>query len=140
MITVCCHFAHSFKIMHISQPVCSEFVPPHNIQRIRSDRGVEVNVLCSRCIKGRDPIFMNFGISLRREFARFTLTLGSKLATILSGRLFTPTFSMQKQSELLYWAADPSTEVFNSSMFLNHLAKLELLPRLGLKISTLTPG
>ena len=90
--------------------------------------------------KDGSPRFMNFGLLLMKEFARFARLLGTKSATISSGRLFTPTFSMQKQSELLYWAADPSTEVFNSSMFLNHLAKLELLPRLGLKISTLTPG
>ena len=47
---------------------------------------------------------------------------------------------MQKQFKFLSWAADPSTEVFNGSMFLEHSTKLELLPRLGLKISTLTPG
>ena len=31
-------------------------------------------------------------------------------------------------------------EVFNGSMFLDHFAKLELLPWLGLKTSTLTPS
>ena len=47
---------------------------------------------------------------------------------------------MQKHVKLLSWAADPSTEVFNGSMFLNHFAKLELLSRLGLKTSTLNLG
>ena len=90
--------------------------------------------------KYRSPIFMNFGLSLMIEFARFTRLLGSKSATISPGRLFTPTFSMPDQFEFLSWAAYPSTEVFNGSMFLDHLAKLELLPRLGLKTSTLTLG
>ena len=47
---------------------------------------------------------------------------------------------MQKQSKFLSWAAYPSTEVFNGSMLLGNFAKLELLLRLGLKTSTLTPG
>ena len=47
---------------------------------------------------------------------------------------------MQKQVEFLFWAADLTTEVFNGLMLLDHLAKLKLLPRLGLKTSMLTPG
>ena len=47
---------------------------------------------------------------------------------------------MQKKFELLSWAAHPSMEVFNGLMFLENFAKLELLPRLGSKTSTLTPG
>ena len=83
---------------------------------------------------------MNFGLLLMTEFARFPRLLGSKSATISPGRFFTPILSMQEQFEFLSWAADPSTEVFNGLMLLNHLAKLELLPRLELKKSTLTPG
>ena len=83
---------------------------------------------------------MNFGLFLRKELVRFTRLLGSKSATISPGRLFTPTSSMQKQFEFLSWAADQSTEVFNGSLFLYHLAKLELLPQIGLKTYTLTPG
>ena len=83
---------------------------------------------------------MNFGILLMMEFARFTRLLGSKSTTISPGKLFTPTFSMPDQFEFLSWATDPSTEVSNGSMFLDHSAKLEFLPRLGLKTSTLTPG
>ena len=89
--------------------------------------------------KVESPRFTNFGISLRKEFARFTRMLGSKSATILSGRLFTPTFPMHEKSEFLSWVADPSTEVSNGLIFLDHLVKLELLPRLGLKTSTFTP-
>ena len=83
---------------------------------------------------------MNFGIFLIIEFARFTRILGSKLATISSGRLFTSTFSMHKNSEFLSWFADLSTKMSNGSMFLDYLAKLELLTQFGLKTYTLTPG
>ena len=86
------------------------------------------------------PRFMNFGLSRRTEFERFTRLLGSKSATILAGRLFTPTFSMHEKSEFLSWVPYPSTEVPNGSMFLDHYMKLELLTRLGLKTYTFTPG
>ena len=79
---------------------------------------------------------MIFGLSLWTEFATFTRMLGSKSATILSGRLFTPTFSMHEKSEFLSWVADLSTEV----SFLNHLVKLEFLLRLELKTSMFTLG
>ena len=49
-------------------------------------------------------------------------------------------FSMHKSSEFLSWVADPSTEVSNGSMLLVYLVKLELLPRIGLKTPSLTPG
>ena len=94
----------------------------------------------SVALKDRSPKFMNFGLTLRTELARFTRLLGYKSVTISPGRLFKPIFPMQKQFELLFWAEDPSTEVFNGSMFLTHFAKLELLPQIGLKNSTLTPG
>ena len=90
--------------------------------------------------KDRRQRFMNIEIVLRRELARFTRFLGSKSATISSGRLSTPTFSMHKQFELISWAEDPSMEVSNGSIFLDRLAKLELLPQIGLKKSTSTPG
>ena len=90
--------------------------------------------------KAGKPRFLIFGISLRTEFARFTRMLMSKSATILSGRLFTPTFSMHEKSKFISWVADPSTELSNGSMFLVHLEKLELIPRIGLKTPTLTPG
>ena len=83
---------------------------------------------------------MNFGLSLMTEFASSIRFLGSKSVTISLGRRFIPIFLMQKQFEFLSWAVDPSTEVFNGSMFLDHLEKLELLLRLGLKTSTFTPG
>ena len=66
--------------------------------------------------------------------------IGSKSATILSRKLSTPTFSMHKKSEFLSWVVDPWTEVSNGSMFPVHLAKLEILPRIGLKTPLLTPG
>ena len=47
---------------------------------------------------------------------------------------------MHEKSEFLSWVADLWTEVSNGSMFPVHLAKLEILPRLGLKIPSLTPG
>ena len=90
--------------------------------------------------KVRSLRFLNFGLLLRTEFARFTRMLGSKSATISSGRLFTPTFSMHQKSEFLSWVPDLSTEVSNGSMSLVHLAKLEFLPRLGPKTPPLTPG
>ena len=83
---------------------------------------------------------MNFGLFPRAELAKFIRLLGSKSVTTSPGRLFTPILSMHKDVELLSWDADPSTEVFNGSMFLDHFAKLELLPPLGLKKSTLTLG
>ena len=83
---------------------------------------------------------MNFGLLPKTELAEFIRFLGSKSVTILPGILFTLILSVQKDVELRSWAGDPSTEVFNGLMFLNHLAKLEWLPRLGLKTSTLTLG
>ena len=40
---------------------------------------------------------------------------------------------MHEKSKFLSWFSDPWTEVSNGSMLPVHLAKLELLPRLGLK-------
>ena len=47
---------------------------------------------------------------------------------------------MHEKSEFLSWVEDPSMKVSNGSMFLDHLVKLELLQRFGLKNSTFTPG
>ena len=45
---------------------------------------------------------------------------------------------MQKDVELRSWDGDPSMEVLNGSMFLNHFARLEWIQWLGLKTYTLT--
>ena len=91
-------------------------------------------------LKDKSPESMNFGLSLRKELARFTRFLRSKSVTNFPGRLFTQIFPMQKQFKLFSWAADPSTELFNVSMLLDHFSKLELLLRIGLKTSTLNLG
>ena len=44
------------------------------------------------------PRLFNFGLLLRKEFARFTCLLGSKSATIYPRTLITPTFSMHEKS------------------------------------------
>ena len=49
-------------------------------------------------------------------------------------------FFNERQSEFLSWVAEPWTEVFDGLMLPVHLAKLEVLLRLGLKIPSLTPG
>ena len=140
MITVCCRFDHSFKTMTRREPVVFEVFPPRTVQRISSGRGGKGNVWFTRCIKGREPeiyelwTFDEDGI---REVHPFVWV---QISDDFTGETFHTHFSMQEQFEFLSWAAYPSTEVFNGSIFLNHLVKLELLPRLGLKTSTLTPG
>ena len=47
---------------------------------------------------------------------------------------------MHEKFEFLSGVAEPWTEVFYGSMFPVHFEKLEVLPRLGLKTPTLTPG
>ena len=42
------------------------------------------------------PRFLNFGLSLRTEFARFTRILGSKSATIFWGEVLLPLFNAQE--------------------------------------------
>ena len=83
---------------------------------------------------------MNFGILPRTELAKFICLIISKSVTTSPGRLFTLILSLQKDVELRSWARYPSMEVFNGLMFLGHFTKLELLPWLGLKTSTLTLG
>ena len=55
MITVCCRFAQSFKIICIHQPAYFEVVPLCPIQRLSSGRGGEGGVWFTRCIEGREP-------------------------------------------------------------------------------------
>ena len=59
--------------------------------------------------------------------------LESELLMISLWRLFTPNFPMHKKSEFLSWVVYLSTEVSNGLMFLVHMVKLELIPRIGLK-------
>ena len=47
---------------------------------------------------------------------------------------------MYKKSEFLSWVAYQWTEVSNGSMFPVHLAKLEILPQIGLKTPAFTAG
>ena len=55
MITISCCFAHSFKIMCITQPVIPLCVPPQPIQALCSGRGGEIDVMYIRCLNGRVP-------------------------------------------------------------------------------------
>ena len=119
--------------MRTPQPVCYEVVPPRTVQRLISGRGGEVDVWFTRCIGGWEPEIYEIWTLARDGIREVHCMIGSKSATILSGRLFTPNFSMHENSELISWVADLSTEVSNVSMFLDHFVKLELIPRLGLK-------
>ena len=47
---------------------------------------------------------------------------------------------MHDKSKFLSWVADPWTKVSDGSMFPVHLAKLEVVLRLGLKTPSFTPG
>ena len=55
MITVCCRFAHCFKIMRIPHPVWTEVIFPSPDQAICSGRGGKREVVYIRCIDGREP-------------------------------------------------------------------------------------
>ena len=55
MITVCCRFAHSFKIMCMPQPGIPEVVPLSPVQALCSGRGGEIKVEYIRCIEVREP-------------------------------------------------------------------------------------
>ena len=55
MITVCCRFAHSFKIMRIPQPEWTDVILPRTAQDIRSGRGGEIEIAYIHCIDGREP-------------------------------------------------------------------------------------
>ena len=55
MITVCYHFAHSFKTTRIPQTRWTEVFLPRPAQALRSGRGGEIDITYIRCINGRDP-------------------------------------------------------------------------------------
>ena len=55
MITISCCFAHGFNIMRIPQPGWAEVILLRTAQTIQSDRGVEIDISCIRCINGRVP-------------------------------------------------------------------------------------
>ena len=140
IITLCCRFAYSFKSCLNARHSALKFSLRVPFKELSLVERAKAMFCLSVALKARSPRFMNFGLLLMMEFARFNRMLGSKLVTISSGRLFTPTLSMHEKSKFLSWVAYPSTEVSNCLMFLDHLVKLELLLRLGLKKYTLTPG
>ena len=55
MLTVCCRFSHSFKIMPSCEPVCFEVLTPCTVQRLISGRGGEGNVYFTCCIVVQEP-------------------------------------------------------------------------------------
>ena len=55
MITVSCRFAHSFKIMRITQPIIPFRSPPQPVQFLCSGRGGKIDVLYIRSIDGQVP-------------------------------------------------------------------------------------
>ena len=55
MITVCCHFTHSFKTMARRDPVAVQAVPPSIVQALLSGRGGEDGFWFTRFIEGREP-------------------------------------------------------------------------------------
>ena len=82
MITVCCRFSHSVKIMRIPKPGWTEVILPSPDQALCSGSEGEIEIAYIRCIDGREPEFLNFGILMRTELVRFTRMLGFKSATI----------------------------------------------------------
>ena len=80
MITVCCRFAHYFKIMPRRQPVCFEASPPHTVQRLRYGRGEEGDVWFTCSIEGQDPEiyelwnFSDDGISKVQPYAQVQIS------------------------------------------------------------------
>ena len=140
MITVCCRFSRSFKTMARREPVVFEVLSPRTVQRLSSGIGGEGDVWFTRCIKGQEPniyelwTFSEDGICEVHPFFRV------QISDDFTRETFRAHFSMQEKFEFLSWSADPSTKVFKGSIFLDHLAKLELLPWLALKKPMLTPG
>ena len=108
MITVYCRFAHSLKIMARRDPVCFEVSPLQTVQRHSYVRGGEGHVWFTCCIEGQDSEiyelwnFANDGIHEVHPFAWV------QISNDFTGILFTPTFSMPEQFELLSWATSPS--------------------------------
>ena len=108
MITVCCRFTHSFKIMHIPQPGIPEVVLLRPVQALLSGRGGKTEVASIRFTEGREPkvfeiwAFAEEGIREVQPYARVQIS-----DNFFLGRIFTPTFSMYDKSEFLSWVADP---------------------------------
>ena len=55
MITVICRFAHSFKIMRISQTGWTDVILPHTAQALHYGRGDKIDTVYICCIDGREP-------------------------------------------------------------------------------------
>ena len=55
MITVSCHFAHSFEIMRILQPIIPFCAPPQPVTVLRSGSGDEIEVPYICCLNVRVP-------------------------------------------------------------------------------------
>ena len=55
MITVSCRFAHSFKIMHLPQPITALRAPPQPVTVLRSGSADVIEVLYIRCLNGWVP-------------------------------------------------------------------------------------
>ena len=53
MVMVSCCFAHSFKIMHIPQPIILYRAPPQPVIILRSGRDNLIEVPYIRCLNGR---------------------------------------------------------------------------------------
>ena len=55
MITVSCHFAHSFKIMRIPQPIIHVRAPPQPVTVLWSGSAAVIEVPYIRCLNGQVP-------------------------------------------------------------------------------------
>ena len=55
MVTVSCRFAHSFKIMHIPQPIILYCAPPQPVIILWSGRDDVIEVLYIHCLNGWVP-------------------------------------------------------------------------------------
>ena len=125
MITVRFRLAHSFKNLARGEPVAVQAaLPPVPVNVSALVEGAKTEFGLPVALTDESPKCMNFGILLRTELAKFIRLLGSKSVTISPGRLFTLILSVQNYVELRSWPGDPSTEVLNSSMFLDHSEKL----------------
>ena len=139
MSTVCFRLAHSFKTMARREPVAVQYAPPpRTVQALLSGRGGEEWVWFTCFVEGQEPKIYELWTFAEDGTRKVHPSARIQISEKLPGRLFTPILSMKKDVELIFWDRYPSTSVFNGSVFLDHFAKLELLPRLGLKTSTLT--
>ena len=140
MITVRFRLSRSFNTMARRKQVSVQTVPPVPFKHAAMVEGTKTEFGLPFVLTDKRQKYMNFGLSPREKLAKFIRLLGSKSVTASPGRRFTLILSVQKDAKLRYWDRDPSMEVLNGSMFLNHFSKLEWLQRLGLKTSTLTLG